>query len=201
MLPTDNFDKILPEKQQIVLNAALTCFGRSGYKRTAMSEIAIGAGISKASLFHYFNTKKELFIYLYRYACDEILAEMVAGTEDLIECVRLGAQIKIRVMKKHPGMYDFLLSLVTETDGALLEELKQINNGKVERGMALLFCNVDWSRFREGLDRTTAMNLLSWVSEGCIKKYSATKSWNELTAEIDRYMGIMKNVLYKEAYQ
>lgn len=55
---TENFEKLPTEKQYAVLNAAFSCFGRDGYKKTAMSEIASEAGVSKAALFHYFGTKK-----------------------------------------------------------------------------------------------------------------------------------------------
>ena len=43
------------DKQDIIVNAALTCFGINGYKKTSISDIAAAAGISKALIFHYFH--------------------------------------------------------------------------------------------------------------------------------------------------
>ena len=196
----DNFNKLPEEKRLTVINAALACFGRDGYKKTAVSEIAERAGIAKASVFQYFGTKKDLYKYLYSYSCEAILAKMTEGSDDFFECLRIGTEIKLRVMEKHPSMYDFLLSLVQETDVELIGELKEMSDGEVEKGMALLFANVDWGKFKPEYDKKTVMNLLSWISEGCIKQNATTMIARQIIAEIDKYMSIMKKVLYKEAY-
>lgn len=199
-MATENFDKLSEEKRQTVINAALACFGRDGYKKTAISEISAAAGISKASIFQYFGTKKELYIFLYKFACDRILTNMTEGTEDFFECLKTGTLIKMRVMKMYPGMYDFLLSLVKESDSELSSELKAINNGETRRGIALLFEKVDWGRFKPEYDRATIMNLVSWISEGCIKQNAEKMTGEQIAAESDRYMEIMKKALYKEEY-
>ena len=199
-METENFDKIPEEKRRTVVNAALACFGKDGYKKTAISEIAEKAGISKASVFHYFGTKKDLYTYLFRLSCDEILAEMTEGSEDFIDCLRTGTLVKMRVMNKHPGMYDFLLSLVKEKDESVIRELGQINTSAIKHGLAMLFANVDWGRFKPDYDRETVMNLARWVSDGCIKHFSETRTGDEISTELDRYMAIVRKALYKEEY-
>jgi AcrR family transcriptional regulator len=199
-LNTESFDKLPDDKKLTVINAAFECFGRDGYKKTAISEIAKRAGIAKASIFQYFGTKKELYKYLYHISCEEILAKMTEGNDDFFDCLRIGTEIKMQVMEKHPGMYDFLLSLVQETDGGLIDELWEMDKGQVKMGVALLFKNVDWGRFKPEYDKKTVMSLLGWISEGCIKQNAATLSGRQITAEVDKYMSIMKKVLYKEEY-
>ncbi|MCB9422483.1 MAG: TetR/AcrR family transcriptional regulator [Ardenticatenaceae bacterium] len=54
------------ERKQQILEAAVTCFGRQGYHLTKMDDIAAEAGLSKGSLYWYFNSKKALFIGLFR---------------------------------------------------------------------------------------------------------------------------------------
>lgn len=195
----DIFNKISPERLQEMLNAGFLCFGRDGYQKAAMSEIAAQAGISKALLFHYFGTKKKLYEYLYQYACNEIIREMTEGSEDFFDCIRLGTQIKLRVMMKHPGMYDFLLSLVSETSDQI-EHLKGLNFEAVNQALTLLFARVDWTRFRQEYDRASIMELVSWISDGCIRQYSSTKSGDEIAAILDQHMLTIKRVLYKEEY-
>lgn len=197
---TETFDKIPEEKRQTVLNAAFSCFGNNGYKKTSISEIALAAGVSKASIFQYFGTKKNLYKFLYHFACNEIINHLTQGSKDLFECIKISTVIKLRVMEKHPGMYDFLLSLVKETDGELIEELKKDFNEEVERGMKLMFKNVEWERFKPEYDSQTAINLLSWVSEGCIKQNASILSRQQLLEQLDHYMAIMKKTLYKEEY-
>ncbi|MFL7840289.1 MAG: TetR/AcrR family transcriptional regulator [Candidatus Promineifilaceae bacterium] len=53
------------ERKQQIFEAAVTCFGRQGYHLTTMDDIAAECGLSKGSLYWYFNSKKELFLYLF----------------------------------------------------------------------------------------------------------------------------------------
>lgn len=53
------------EKQRAILNAGFHVFSQNTYKKSPMSEIAEAAGISKALLFHYFQNKKELYLFLW----------------------------------------------------------------------------------------------------------------------------------------
>jgi AcrR family transcriptional regulator len=198
LLGTENFDKLPHEKRQNVINAALACFGSDGYKKTAISEIAERAGIAKASIFQYFGTKMELYKFLCAYSCEAILEKMKEGPEDFFECLRMATDIKLSVMEKHPHMYDFLLSVAQETDAELAGCVKEMGNGDFERGMAILFANVDWGRFKPEYDRKTVMSLLGWISEGCARQNAQAMTGREIAAEVGKYMAIMKKVLYRE---
>ncbi len=197
---TENFDKLSDEKRLAVINAGFICFGRDGFKKTAVSEIAREAGVSKASIFHYFGTKKELYVFLFNFACNAILEDMTEGTEDFFESLFIGMRIKLRVMAKHPGLYDYLLSFMKEDDNALLAELTAVNMKNLQRGQAMLFAKVDWSRFKPEYDKTVIANMHRWVSEGCIRQYADTKSGEEIAAEEEKYLNILKKALYKEEY-
>jgi len=48
-------------RREEILHAALTEFGRAGYARTRLEAIARRAGVSKATLYLYFNSKQSLF--------------------------------------------------------------------------------------------------------------------------------------------
>ncbi len=45
------------DKQERIINASLAEFARNGYERASTNEIVKEAGISKGSLFVYFNNK------------------------------------------------------------------------------------------------------------------------------------------------
>ena len=47
--------------RETILAAALTCFGRDGYRRTALDRVAREAGISRAALYLHFANKEQLF--------------------------------------------------------------------------------------------------------------------------------------------
>jgi AcrR family transcriptional regulator len=196
----ENFEKLPLEKRLNVLNAGFSCFGKNGYKKTSIADIAAAAGISKASMFHYFNTKKELYLYLYRYSCDEILAAFKTGTEDFFECILLGTQIKMRVLEKYPGMLDFLITLFTEEDNHFFAGFREVNTAEVKKGTEMFFYNVDWNRFKPDIDRSTAMNLVNWTTDGYIRSVTTTRSKEEMVEDMDRYLKILKRAMYKEEY-
>lgn len=56
--------KVDPEKHEAkrrqILDAAIVCFARSGFHKTATAEICAEAGMSPGNLFHYFKTKDAL---------------------------------------------------------------------------------------------------------------------------------------------
>jgi AcrR family transcriptional regulator len=63
------------ERKQQIFEAAVACFGRKGYHLTTMDDIAAECGLSKGSLYWYFSSKKELFLYLFT-----VMMEQMTGT-------------------------------------------------------------------------------------------------------------------------
>jgi AcrR family transcriptional regulator len=49
------------QRRKQIIEGALTCFIRRGFNNTTMDEIAVEAGVSKGSLYWYFESKDELF--------------------------------------------------------------------------------------------------------------------------------------------
>ena len=59
----DKFLALSEKKQKTIINAALQCFGKFGYEKASINDIAVAAHISKASVFQYFGSKKQLYIF------------------------------------------------------------------------------------------------------------------------------------------
>ena len=57
----DKFLALTEEKRLTILNAAFQCFGKFGYEKASINDIAVAAHISKASVFQYFGSKKPQF--------------------------------------------------------------------------------------------------------------------------------------------
>ena len=62
------FFSLKPEKRERIINAALKEFAKNGYDKASTNEIVKESGISKGSLFNYFISKKELYLFLLDYA-------------------------------------------------------------------------------------------------------------------------------------
>src|SRR5690625_358370 len=71
----EKFLNLTKEKQNSIIDSALKIFAKHGYRKTSISDIAKSAGISKAMVFHYFGTKKDLYLYLVNTCADSIATE------------------------------------------------------------------------------------------------------------------------------
>lgn len=56
----------------LIRNAAARVFARYGYEQATMSQVAREAEMGKASLYHYFNTKQDLFADIVQHATEEL---------------------------------------------------------------------------------------------------------------------------------
>ncbi|PLL10617.1 TetR/AcrR family transcriptional regulator [Tabrizicola sp. TH137] len=69
------------ERLDVILDAAFRAFATYGYRRTAMDDIAKGAGISRSTLYLHFRNKEDIFRSLAIRYFDEALRDMGAALE------------------------------------------------------------------------------------------------------------------------
>ncbi|MFD2507517.1 TetR/AcrR family transcriptional regulator [Halalkalibacter alkalisediminis] len=100
------------EKQERIINAAIKEFVKSGFERASTNEIVREAGISKGSLFNYFNNKKDLYTFLIENGAEvieKIYEEIDFNETDMFK--RLGdiGLIKLDIQKNsHKYLISFL---------------------------------------------------------------------------------------------
>lgn len=68
-------DKSQKRKEKI-FEAALQCFNETGFDKTSSETIAARAQMSKGGLFHYFKSKKQLFLELFHYRVNKYFEQM-----------------------------------------------------------------------------------------------------------------------------
>jgi AcrR family transcriptional regulator len=202
----EKFHNLPIEKQNTIINAALETFGTNGYKKTSVSDIAAAAGISKAMVFHYFGTKKDLYFYLLNYCGDLIMGEITERFDhqvtDFFERITMAATIKLEVIKKHPAALSFLYSVFYESNeevrGGINEFLVKSEGIK----NTFTFDGLDYSKFKEGVDVTLIMKMLAWMAEG-FSGPSKSIQVSELDARMEEFyeaMELLRRNLYKEEY-
>ena len=57
-------EKIKSERKEEILEAALKLFAKNGFSATKISEIAAVAGLSHGLVYHYFDSKEDIFVQL-----------------------------------------------------------------------------------------------------------------------------------------
>ena len=158
------------EKRRAIMNAGYRVFSQNSYKKSPMSEIAGAAGISKALLFHYFDNKKELYLFLLR-SCAQVTAQMVQRSGcyeqgDLFEMMRLGLRAKMQLMRRYPDMTAFALKAYYEKDPAVNREIQAIIEQYASFQANAPRLKLDPERFVPGLDLQMMYQEIYWASEG-----------------------------------
>lgn len=202
------FKNLKPEKQKEIMNAALKEFSQSGFEKASTNEIVKNAGISKGSLFNYFISKKELYIYLLDYSMEiieNLFGEIDLNETDIFNKIgNFGIQ-KLRVSQGFPYIFDFLAS-------AQVEESKQVKHIIEEKagiiynnGIKKIYENIDYSKFRDDIDIKKAIEILNWTmfgfGEKIVEQIDTFKDSSSLVEkslkEWEVYSNILKAIFYK----
>ncbi len=88
------------ERRKQILDAAMLVFTRHGYDKARMDDIAQEAGLSKGSLYWYFESKKDLFLALLNATTGDIepLGEIGPGHGSASDRIRLMANLLREMM-------------------------------------------------------------------------------------------------------
>lgn len=65
-MPRPRFHKLPPDQQRAILRAALDEFATHGFSAASLNRIIDAAGISKGSMYYYFDGKEELYAHVAR---------------------------------------------------------------------------------------------------------------------------------------
>jgi len=193
------------EKQNFIIDAALQNFAMHGYKKTSINDIASTAGISKATVFHYFGTKKELYLYLVNTCVNSISTEVIEKFDDsitdLFDRILYTSELKIALMKKHPNVPSFIQSAYFENADEVKEEIRTIfgkDDGKTI-GKKVTFEDADFSKFKDDIDPNLVMNMIEWIVEGYMSKFKDAEEtdFDELYSVFEECMQLFKRNFYK----
>ena len=77
-MPRPRFHKLPPLQQQAILRAAFDEFATHGFHSASLNRIIDAAGISKGSMYYYFDGKEELYVHVARAELGRLLE--TAGT-------------------------------------------------------------------------------------------------------------------------
>ena len=200
------FHSLEAEKQERVINAALKEFARNGYEKASTNEIVEEAGISKGSLFNYFNSKKELYMFLLDYVAEmieKIYAQVDWNETDFFERMRQMGLVKFKIYKRFPQAFDFLKALAHEDAAEVKCEIRKMGKDLIESGLERGYQNIDWSKFREDIDREKMISIINWTMLGFAELYrDKVDSFGDVGVEVlgesDEYFDILKRCFYKK---
>lgn len=161
------------EKQDAIINAALHVFAKYDYKKASTDEIVSLAGISKGLLFHYFENKKGLYLFLYQYAADYLVREMRKQHDfsetDYFRIVVNAQMSKLAVLSKHPDIMLFLVQAYYEESPVVKNELDKSFGMIVTDSSQRFLERADTSKLKEDVPPEKVLNIILWMAEGFMR--------------------------------
>ena len=131
------------EKQEKILTACVQEFAEKGFQESSTNRMIEKAGIAKGSLFKYFGSKEELYIYVLDQAAAELLAEYTAQavnlSRDLVSRIIQLAEIEMRIHLRRAKQFRLFKQALVE-DGSKLSQKSLWCPGREAGPLALGGC-------------------------------------------------------------
>ncbi|MDR0513682.1 MAG: TetR/AcrR family transcriptional regulator [Coriobacteriaceae bacterium] len=206
----ENFEKLDLEKKKRVIDAALEEFSTKDYTQASTNAIATKAGVSKGALFHWFNDKAGLFLYLLSYAQATIVGEVLSITSidegDVFDILRQITGNKLVVALRYPKETAFYVRALTTM---LPEEIRSSMNRSLNQAtdmLAYITNRLDEGLLREGLEKTQVVNTINWALEGMtnriisgIDPQNVDANYQGMTAEVGDYLDFLRYLFYQKS--
>ncbi|MEY8002035.1 hypothetical protein AB8U03_17965, partial [Clostridium sp. Mt-5] len=166
--------------------------------------------ISKGLLFHYFGTKKNLYIFLFKYANTIIMQEYYSQInikeKDILKRFRNMFLLKLELTNKYPAIFDFVTSAFFEKDPAVAGKINEYTNLLYFDVKNEMLKDIDLSLFKENFDIEKAINIIIFTLKGYSESQTSPEKriedYNKEQAryirEIDEYITILRTAFYKE---
>jgi AcrR family transcriptional regulator len=202
----DIFQNTESGKKEKIINSALEEFSKNSFDQSSTNNIVENAGISKGLLYHYFDSKKNLYQYLESFAIktmtDAIVDKLDWEESDLFKRMKQIILIKMKVCLKYPYLVAFTKSLYQNKS---LEEMK----AKVEKYSPDIYhkayyYNIDFCLFKDEIDLEKTIKIIQWVLEKFSEEWLQNEvpedgeiDYEVLVEDIEEYLNILKKAFYK----
>jgi len=204
-------ENIPDDKRERIITAAIKEFANKGYEKASTNAITTEAGIAKGLLFHYFGSKKKLFLHLVQYALDIALEHYQQNLPQLSpdfadRLVELGME-KLSFYRQHPELSQFVTAAFMDPPKEIATELKVLEQKLRTQNSGLMMKDLDLSGLRDDIDKKKAMELITLALEGLGNKYKAKyrdspgkimEEFDQIFAEMKEYIELLKYGTYKK---
>lgn len=204
LITMERFVALSEEKQTTIRNAALACFAKYGYEKSSVHDIAVAAGISKASVFQYFGTKQALYEYLLHYCISQMKQaydrSALDANVDFFDRVWAASVMKVENLKQSPYIASFITSVATEH----APDLKDVLAPAMEEGKryteTLVLREKDCEKFRRPEDAKLVFQMLMLLGEGMVSRFENGIDYDDMMTEFGSILRMLKCNFYKEEY-
>ncbi|QHI73435.1 TetR/AcrR family transcriptional regulator [Aminipila terrae] len=197
-------------KRNTLITVAISKFAKNGYKKTTTDEIILEADISKGLLFHYFGTKKDLYVFLFKYSINTVMQEYYTQIDlqerDILKRLRNSFLLKFQLTNKYPAIFDFIASAFFERDPVVVHEISEYTKLLYFDVQNEILKNIDLSLFKKNVNTEKALNIILFTLRGYSDSQTSpnkriedyNKEISRYSKEIDVYISMLRTAFYKE---
>jgi TetR/AcrR family transcriptional regulator len=198
------------DSRRRILLSAIREFAESGYTKASTNAIVRDACTSKGLLFHYYGSKKDLYLaaleYSVEFLVDYFLKNLGRLPKDPVDRFVAWANLKVRMLAEEPLIYKITVGGIMEAPEEIRPELQAMVNRVGERLMPVFLRGIDFSGLRKGIDRAKAVQYILLVFGALGERYlevamnSPDKGPSGLPSamvEIEEYADFLKHGLYR----
>ncbi len=206
-----NFERIPAEEQERILDACIEEFAQNEYALASTNAIVKRAGIHKGTLFFYFRSKKDLYLYaldhavaVFVKACDRLAGK---PPTDLFERLLDRSRFRMRFVIEQPRLYRLFFNAFLLTPKGIQAEMAPRYSNYAAVSRERLLDGLDRSMFREGIDIDRASDLVNLTLEGIARRYvpvlqhlspeEALEMVDRINAETSVYFKMLKQGVYR----
>lgn len=155
-----------------ILKAAFGEFASGGLAGARMQSIADRAGVNKALLHYYFNSKEELFRQVYHEAVSDLfkgIFDILEQKMPLLEKIDQFTKVTVRRLREYPGMASFVVLELNRSP----EVTRKIFKDALDADMAPLQAELETAADRYEVVRVTVPRLLLTILSLTLFPYTA----------------------------
>jgi len=198
------FFQIRAEKQKHIVNAAFMVFGKQGYRKASIADIAKEAGTTKGMITYYFGSKKTLYFFLVETINSSLMQtvkeRLDPGSMDFFEKIKVVTDIQVSAIKEFPGLISFVNSTYYEKDPEVAGDLEQITTPDNVELTRLLIEETDPSSFKPEFDSRIIRKFTHWAAGGFMEELcdnSCADKVDEMAAQFYACLDMMRGAFYK----
>ncbi len=214
----EKFLRLSEDKQDKILRAALGEFGKYGYKKTSVEQIAKEAQISKSMIFHYFQSKLGLYEYLVKYSLDTVYKTYENYVDkleslDYIEQYEQASKVKLLSFKKNPELFEFLFMIHQKPENSNISSFVEENVKKIidyrNEVLGKIIHQENDIYFKDDIEINLAKKYINWIIDGYSNELTlmldnmiiGDSNFDAKWKEYDKIISDLKKLFYKEEYQ
>jgi AcrR family transcriptional regulator len=183
------------ERRAHIMQAALACFARKGYHLTTMDDIAQESGLSKGSLYWYFESKKELFLSIfeaYFRQMETAVRPILEGTLSPSEKLHAIAEMLVDLMAEAQSFVGVMIDFWSQTrhEEDINQLLRQIYEPYYQGLVAIIEEGIQQGEFRP-VNAAHLASLLIAVYDGLMMQWLAMPEWVDLAGQTQTLLNVL----------